>query len=264
GTLAFHQGHHDEARTLLERAAANGVRSKLFDGLTLLLLALLRHDQRETKPTAAMAAHLKSFASARPDAMRLQRLREAGMALQLSVVGDVAGAQAVAQRLLDLADTDSCDMETVLVCLWLAPRLKLLPDHALAETAYRWALRFSTSRATTEALVSAVRGHDDAMAHVRRAHGEIQALAERAMQYSLRGAPAQAAASLADDGERTRNAKLIELGQQVLRRHLAEDPHARVLGDRLSAAQQRWCHTAAHIAGMLRSQRTPGGLALRG
>ena len=58
GMLAFYQGHKAEALQHIERTIALGRKSKLFDGLSLLLLGLLKFDQRDARGVGGVAEQM--------------------------------------------------------------------------------------------------------------------------------------------------------------------------------------------------------------
>ena len=49
GTLAFYAGESKLAAVMLDRCVSLGIRSRLFDALTLLILNVLRYDERNPK-----------------------------------------------------------------------------------------------------------------------------------------------------------------------------------------------------------------------
>lgn len=64
GTLAFFVGDQPLATKMLERAVLQGLSSRLFDGLTLLLLAFVRHDAADTRRLATASSQVQQHAKA--------------------------------------------------------------------------------------------------------------------------------------------------------------------------------------------------------
>lgn len=265
GTLAFYQGQGAESLHLLERTMAMGLNSKLFDALTLMLVALLRFDAGDVKGLAAVIGQLQQFADRHPDSMRLKRFGRAAAALRnlsARMTGD-------AMRLAREASAEVCepdfDIEAANIALSLWVRLP--PDAVepgeLQALAQRIGLRFSVSKSITEVLLAAARRQEPVAGALRGSYTEISAIAEKAMTYSLHGDPQATVRALLDEGAQTRNAKLIEMAGLVASRHagaLKEDAALQSAADEL---QRRYCRPITHIAGFRRTGRSPGGMVVR-
>ena len=81
GALAFYQGANAEALERLEHTLGLGVRSKLFDALSLVLIALLRFDAGDQAGVLAMRRQLSLYRQRFPGSVRLQRLELAARLL---------------------------------------------------------------------------------------------------------------------------------------------------------------------------------------
>ena len=73
GMLAFYLGTPEEALDALERVVRLGLGSRMFDGQTLVLLALLQFDKHDVRALTRTAENLRLKASRQPDDRRLQR-----------------------------------------------------------------------------------------------------------------------------------------------------------------------------------------------
>jgi hypothetical protein len=119
------------------------------------------------------------------------------------------------------------------------------------------------AKATAEVLAAAAQRSEPALSLIRRSQAEVSKVAEMAMSQSLRGDLHGAVHSLLTEGERTFNAKLLEMAVAIARRHEAALPDAPALIGRATQRLQASCRASTHIAGIQRSGRSPGGLQLR-
>jgi DNA-binding response OmpR family regulator len=265
GALAFYQAQGPDALSLLERTLGLGVQSKLFDALSLLLVAILRFDNGDAPGVASMLEQLARYHERFPGSRRLARFGQAAEVL-VSLQG---GAQESAGRTLGAlaqqVGEDDFDLEAANVLLALSARMPpgLLPAAGQDALIDRIAMRFCVSKAMTEVLVASARREEPAHTLIRRAQARVAALAEQAMETSLSGDPAGAAAQLLEAGEESLNAKLLEMAGQIARRHANAVPNAQALITRATALLRRSCRAMNHIAGIQRSGRSPGGLQLR-
>ena len=265
GALAFYQGHKADARRWLEMSLSLGVQSKLFDALSLLLLAMLRFDAGDGPGVDAARDHLRRFKERFPDSARLRRLEAAASWLVDLRAQDASAAAAGLAGLSAQSGDDDFDLETANVVLSLWSRLpdseRQLPAHA--DVVARIARRFCVAKATAEVLAAASQRFEPALGLIRRSQAEISKVAESAMSQSLRGDVEGAVQSLLTEGERTCNAKLLEMAAAIARRHEAVLPEAQALIGRATQRLQASCRASTHIAGIQRSGRSPGGLQLR-
>jgi CheY-like chemotaxis protein len=266
GALAFYQGLGAEARQLLEHTLNMGVHSKLFDALSLVLIALLRFDEGDTAGVVAMLKQLQLFRKRFPESVRLQRLELAAQVLVDLQPGTHDAALQDLQQISALAGADDFDLEcaNVLISLWARVPESLLPLQAHETLVQRIAMRFCTSKAIGEVLVASARRCPRDEAVIRRCQAHVSQLAEQAMELALRGDAEGAARTLLAEGESTLNAKLLEMAALVARRYHATFDDADALAERARTTLQRTCRAGNHIAGIQRSGRSPGGLQIRG
>jgi tetratricopeptide (TPR) repeat protein len=267
GALAYYQGQGDEALKWLERTLGMGAQSKLFDALTLLLLAVLRFDRGDASGVAALREQLRRYRDRWPDeGQRLRRLEQIAETLGCLMSAQPEAALPALRELAAQVSNDNFDLEAanLVLGLWARVPAHVRPaaDHeALLERA---AMRFCVSKAVGEALVASARRAEAATAVIRGCQGRLLAVTEQAMERAMKGEPAAAVTLLLAQGEQTLNAKLLEMAALLARRHAAAVPDATVLSERAVALLRRCARTGGHIAGIQRSGRAPGGLQLRG
>jgi len=218
---------------------------------------------------AAMREHLKRYQARFPDSNRLGKLSQAaGVLLALLSKQDAAALHDL-RLLAAQAEDPRFDLESanMLLALWSRVPEALRPAAEYEALLDKVALRFSVSKAIAEVLVASVGRTEPAVAIIRRGQARVAAVCEQAMELSLAGKQAQAAQLLVEEGEKTCNAKLLEMAVQIGRRNKNDADHsnwAEALSDRANAALKNNGAAANHIAGIQRSGRSPGGLQLRG
>ena len=231
GMLAFYLGEHDEAAQALERSVRIGLGSKMFDGQSLVLLAFLQHDQRDGKAFARTLGHLERAAERRPDEARVQRLLASVRILQALAERRPAAAMQACAALAGQVRQEDFDFEAAANLLAALARVAAtevaLPEGGAWVEAV--AQRFCTSKASTDLLAHAAAPHPDHEARVRSTQQGLHTAAEKAMTHSLAGAPEVTARELIVLGERTLNAKLMDMAGLVLMPKLVRDDVAREL-----------------------------------
>jgi DNA-binding response OmpR family regulator len=266
GALAFYQGQGDDALKWLERTLGLGVQSKLFDALSLLLIAMLRFDRGDAGGVGAMQEQLRQYRERFPESKRLNRFERGAGALAHLLAGRSEPALNVMRDLASEARHDDFDLEAanMLVALWARVPEAVRPAAEHEALVDAVALRFCVSKAIGEVLAASARRAEPALGFIRRAQARVSAITEEAMDGALQGNAAAAAQLLLASGEQTLNAKLLEMAGALARRHEAAIPEATALCQRAAALLQRSCRAVNHIAGIQRSGRSPGGLQLRG
>jgi len=286
GTLAFYQDAPAEALRLLDRTVAEGQHSKLFDALTLMLIALLRFDEGDGKRLQVATGLLARMADRHVASLRLQRFVKAAQVLRSLLMRQSAEAQIGLDQLRQEFDQEHGDFEGANLLLLLYARLpqaagaaatagrpgkpdddRLSPQPGTADKTgdlvRQIGLRFCVSKSITEVLLASTRRHDAASDALRRCDREINGMAQAAMTHALKGQPQLAVETLLHQGEHTRNAKLIEMAALVARRHQDLIGDCTSLLDQAQALQSRFCQPITHIAGIRRTGRSPGGLMVR-
>jgi DNA-binding response OmpR family regulator len=265
GTLSFYAGQAPMAVSMLERTWQQGSKSRLFDVLSMMLLAFLRFDAQDAKGLDLAYDVLMRFSEMYPQSTRLRRMGELGTVLATLQGGQSSKALGLAQRQAEEHHRPDFDMEaaTNTLSLWSRlDRLGLVQEgyEALVRSLSR---RFCVSKASTEVLCAAVQHHEAAERWIRDAHAEVMRMAEQAMNHALGGKAGAAVESLLDRGGHTGNAKLIDLASAVAERHRERIEGVDAMIKAASTLAHRYCAPASHIAGVRRSNRSAGGLVLR-
>lgn len=262
GMLAFYGGDRGEGVALLDRAARLGVDSKLFDPQALVLLALARLDNNDTRGLQRCVDHLARIAERSFDPERPRRLHEVAGAInnlhnKLNTAAQDTTVRLMREVLTPGFDTESaCNLVTLMVRM--AQRGATPPDAEATIGAI--ALRFGTSRAMSELLACAAKGQDAWSETLRTGHARVLSLSEQAMRLSLKGDPTGTVEQLLTEAERTRNAKLIESAHQVLQRHAERIATREALQQRVDAMRQNYRARPLRLGD--HTGVTPGGVAL--
>ncbi len=265
GTLAFYAGDTATAIRQLERTWIMGNKSRLFDVLSMMLLAFLRFDANDGKALHQACEVLSSFSGRYSESLRLRRMSRLGNILKGLLEGQVAHHVHQARAMLDDIQRPDFDMEaaTNLLSLWSRLDRFGVEDEELKSVADRIGLRFCVSKASTEVLAAAMRRHPEAPEWMRHSNSRVMKLAETAMNHSLRGEPAMAVTTLLASGEETGNAKLIEMASLMAKRHQERIPEVGPLLAKAATLSHRYCQPMSHIAGVRRTNRSAGGMVLR-
>lgn len=265
GALAFYQGLGDEALKTLERAIGLGVQSKLFDALTLLLLAACRLDRGDKPGVLSMQEQIRRYGERFPDSRRLKRMSAAVAVLAALASGQQDAAVGQLQALSAQTQADDFDLEAAntLLMLWARVPLEHRPAGQHEAVVERIAMRFSISKAIAEVLLASARREEPAVGIVRRCQARVTALSESAMDLSLKDQAEAAVRKLLQAGEEALNAKWLEMAIVIARRNSAHLAGAEALAQQAAQRLARSCQAVNHIAGIQRSGRSPGGLQLR-
>lgn len=265
GTLSFYSGDAATATQMLERTWQLGSKSRLFDVLSMLLLALLRFDAGDTKGLEGSHDVLASFSDRYPQSVRLKRMEQFGDVLVRLNRGRIEEAVTLLRRETDSLQRPDFDMEaaTNAISVWTRLVRFGLGTNEIDEVVAQLARRFAVSRTTCEVLVAASRAHPEAATRIRDAYGQVMQVAEQAMNLSLQGQPKAAVEALLHHGGHSGNAKLIEMAGLVAKRHQERIADVQGLLDNAAQLAHRYCLPATHIAGVRRSNRSAGGMVLR-
>lgn len=265
GTLSFYAGESSSAVQMLERTWTIGSKSRLFDVLSMMLLAFLRFDARDTKALGQACDVLNRFSGTYPQSVRLKRMAHFGFMLSSLLDGQVAHGVLLAREALAELHQPDFDMEAATNTLSLWSRLD---QYGVEPPEYESVVkqvsrRFSVSKAATEVLIAASRRDEAAAGWIRESHAEVLHLAEAAMNQAMKGQPRAAVEALLAHGEETGNAKLIEMAGAVARRHQERIENVEGLLANAATLAHRYCTPSSHIAGVRRSNRSAGGMVLR-
>jgi CheY-like chemotaxis protein/Tfp pilus assembly protein PilF len=265
GTLAFYLGHKQEALRMLERTVSAGLKSKLFDMLTVVLIALLRFDERDSKGLLYAHESLRRAMSKDPGSLRLHRFEKIIDILRLLLERKTSAATALVKAMFDESQLDNFDFEAAsnLLAVWKRLAQQDVQLQTLDDALRSLAMRYCTSKSSAELLVSATEATDPAAEIIRTCHAEITTIAEEAIGYSMRGQPHMAMQTLINRGRETRNAKLIELAGLVGKRHQERIENSAVLLRQTAELQQRFCLPSTGAATPRHVGRRAGGMVLR-
>ncbi len=264
GVLAFYNGEFGEAERLLDRATSLGISSKMYDLQSLVLLALLKFDAGDTRGMARTIDNIKHRYEKNPDSVRLRRFFDLGMVMQNMVARQVAR---VVEGVRDLATeilSEDFDFECAGNLLALLTRLSRteiqLPDGEIWVA--RIGKRFCTSKTSSELLAANCISSDEYQDLIRAQFPVINKLAEQAVEQSVKGSPQTAVQTLLKDGEKTLNAKLIDLAIMVLNRHRERVDLYEPMMAKARDLHDRYCTKGTRML-MNEQGRSAGALALR-
>ncbi|WIV96409.1 response regulator [Kinneretia aquatilis] len=262
GSLAFYAGQREESLKMMERTMAQGLRSKLFDMLSLVLIGFMRFDNKDTKGLKYAHDAMVQELERRPQSKRLQRFEAVFRGLRHLADHKVGNALELARQLSAEADGEDFDLEaaSLLVGLWIRLSKLAIQLDEMGPVMSQLGLRFCTSKASSELLVSVSEDNEAVANEFRSCHTRIFGVAETAMRHSMRGSARTGVELLIQQGESTRNAKLIDMASLVLKRHAEKIDDAEQLAERISELQARY---VIPIASLNNRNRAAGGLALR-
>lgn len=262
GSLAFYAGQRDDALKMLERTMAQGLRSKLFDMLSLVLIGLMRFDTKDSKGLKYAHDAIMQELERRPQSKRLQRFEAVFRGLRFLSDHKVGNALELARQLSQEADAEDFDLEagSLLVGIWIRLSKLAIQLDEMGPIISKLGLRFCTSKASSELLVSVSEDNETVANEFRSCHTRIFGVAETAMRHSMRGSARTGVELLIQQGEATRNSKLIDMASLVLKRHAEKIDDADQLGEQIRVLQERY---VLPIASLNNRNRAAGGLALR-
>jgi len=125
----------------------------------------------------------------------------------------------------------------------------------------RLGMRYCNSKASTEVLVAMTEQHPASVQTLKDCHVKVFEIAETAMKQALRGNAKGAVELLIQQGDATRNSKLIDMAMSVLKRHAEKVDDAPAMELRIEDLQDRWVKPLGASVGRARAA---GGVAIRG
>ena len=265
GMLAFFSGEMAEALSSLDRTVRLGLKSKMFDAQTLVLLCMLHFDKRDSKEFNRAYANLELLVNRRPDSTRLKRFLGVCKVFHLLNARKVGECVALVKELATDIRREDFDYECATNLLAMLARLRnteiQLPD------AEMWvehvSQRFCVSKASCELLCNAAGNNEVYAGIIREGHHSISGMAEKAMAGSVNGCPKSSVEALLSKGSETRNAKLIDLAKNVLNRHATKIGDTSSLSDKIDDLKHRFCTKGTQVSLGLVHGRAAGGLSLR-
>lgn len=263
GALGFYAGERAESLRMLERAMSQGLRSKLFDMLSLVLIGLMRFDNKDYKGFKYAHDALAAALERAPGSIRLQRFDLVFRGLGYLLERRVGQAMVVAREFTGHADAGNFDLEaaSLLTALWIRLSSQEVELEEMMPILQGLGMRHCTTKASTEILVSMTETHQGAAEQFRECHQQVFQVAETAMRHSMRGSAQIAVELLIQQGERSRNAKLIDMAGAVLKRHAEKIDNAGQLAEQIEALSGRYVRPMA--ASQAQKAHSPGGVVLR-
>jgi tetratricopeptide (TPR) repeat protein len=265
GMMSYYMGDRETATKMLARAVALGLDSKLFDFQSLVLLTFSYFADNDRKGIERCLADLARTMERHQASPRVLRFIEVARALQLiqqrqrSQAVDSIRAMANEITSSGFDFEAACNLGSLLAVL--ATTSIDLPE---GETWIRaLGLRYANTRGLTELLANACSLHEPYATIVRECLRHINETAEVAMAQSLAGHPAAAVRRLLREAERTLNAKLLDMSQQVLLRHKARMETADALQHDIDALRPHVGSAPARAILGQDNERRPGGVVLR-
>lgn len=258
GLLAFYHGEPAEAARVLQRAAALGLNSKVFDLQALVLLGTLQYDQGDHR---GLGQSLRSISAARaeqPQSARLRRFEQVlGVLHQLQ---QRRVAEAMAGTRHAVGEAQEADFEFEAACNLLSMLARLLSRELWPEAVDEWvgalADRFTVSRTTCELMCRACSAVPALVALIQARYAAVCEQAERAVEHTVSGHPRTAVLELLAGAERSFNAKLIDLALHTLARHRHTISQADELEQRARALDRRYRSYGTQV--QLRGRPAPG------
>ena len=275
GALAFHLGQHQEALKLLKRARALGGRSRLFDSLSLYLMALIQFDTGDRDGMDNSVDELRAFSRRYSGSVRLERLSAAGETLLQIRRGEVqiARDRLLAQGAASLDEGFDAEAAQLLLSLWARLPAAWSECDERNDFIRAVALRFCTSRSAAEALTVAACYGKEASQIIQQALTSVNAAAEAALQQAMgdelgpgdQRDAAGAATRLLEIARQTRNSRLIAMLPGLAQECEADigTERAQAIIEEARELMSRYRQTSVHIAGIQRSGRSPGALVIR-
>ena len=242
GMLAWYAGDREEGTLLLESATRLGLPSKMYDPQALVLLAFSRLDANDHRGLVRIMEqlnHLIERAAARERPQRLLELVRSIDALQQRQIPRVLEDIGYLSRGILTPEFDFEMATNLLTLLGRADAREVFVPQAHSFVT-RIGMRFCASRAQGELLAMSTGGHEAYRDLLRQCHARVNAFSEQAMALTIQGHPQATVVQLMDEGENTRNARLIELSHQVLLRHADSIADHQALLERVRALRQTW------------------------
>lgn len=264
GIITFYSGDRVEAEKILARTARLGRDSKMFDLQTLVLLAFARLESGDKKGLQGCRDDFTHLLEKTPDLARYQRLCAIVDALILIEDSQffrvVSSVRALARDVpVPAFDFEAASNLLILMGLLATRSIQLDEVESVIDAL---GMRFCTSRPLSELLAGGVAIHPPYAERIRSCHTRVVQITEDALTLSLGGDPTGAVNSLIDQGEATRNAKLIETAHLVLQRYESRILQAPERAQVIQDLRSRYCPTSTRPA-LGEQTRQAGGVILR-
>lgn len=245
--VAFINDDTSTAARALGRAVQLGRETRLLDLQSVLLLCFSQFDETAWVALQRSCELLRAAAARDPGNHRVARFVEIADTLVLLGDGRDGDAMQACDRLSKRLHDPDFDFEAAGNFFCLLDRfdrreLRMIEQRAWARTA---ALRFCVSRVAVQLLRNCAK-----VASYReiidQAAAEISNFARSEVARLLAGERLGALQALIAEGERTYNARLLEIAQKIAERH--DLPELKLLRARITALRQDYCSTGTQAA----------------
>ena len=265
GTLSFYTEDYDKAAELLQQAWTVGRKSRMFDVLSMLMLAFIRYEKQQASGVQIALDNIQRFSDAHPQSNRIRRFKQIAEVLVEMSNGRTLNGFRLARAVYADMMKPAFDMEAAISVLSMFARLLKagFPLEEFEVVGRKIAARFAVSRSTNHVLLTASMNRPDVDAWLTEALTNTTRAAENAIDRTLKEDFKGAVESLLLYGEQTCNARLIELAGNLLKRHREKIEGAKDLIGTQGVLSRRYCVPCTHIAGIRRSGRSSGGVLVK-
>lgn len=265
GMLAFYMGESTEAAAALDRATLMGLTSKMYDHQSLMLLAFVRFQLRDTKGLKRCIEQLQAASEQKEYPVRLQRFLDIAKTL-LQLMNKQIGV-VVADVKLQTKEIKNPSLDLEAGCNLLTLMAEMAQSELDLDDAPQWvtaiALRFCTSKSMTELLSSAAHRHPPYADLVRAGSQQLAEMSQKAMSHAVAGDPRTAVKALITHAGQTSNTKLMDTARLTLRRYWSKVEDATDLDQMIQDQLKRFAPSSAPPPLGQPTGRSAGGISLR-
>ncbi|HET6787240.1 MAG TPA: tetratricopeptide repeat protein, partial [Aquabacterium sp.] len=265
GAISFYMGDPQEAKRPLERAAALGANSKMFDQQSLVLLALVRFDAKDSKGIRHCLNSLETAQQKAPENGRLTRqvqiVKMLAMLCDRQLTQVEAGLGPLAMQL------DAPDLDVEGACNLLSLLSRMPPEMGRSTEAKLWVeglvWRFSGTKAGAQLMTASSEKSPEQQEQVTEALAQAQASVQEAMTYALAGERRQTVIELINLAKKWRNAKWADMAAQALDRHKEHIDEFDSLSSTIKDLKKQFSGQPSKLPLGNEDGRQSGGLSLR-
>lgn len=265
GAISFYMGDAQEAKRPLERAAALGANSKMFDQQSLVLLALVRFDAKDSKGIRHCLNTLENALQKTPDNMRLTR--QVQIVKMLAMLCDRQMAQVQAGMGHLAAQLEASDLDVEGACNILSLLSRLPPEMGRSTDTHQWVdglvWRFSGTKAGGQLMTASSEKSPDQQEQVAQVLIQAQAAVQQAMTYALAGERRHTVTELINLAKKWRNAKWADMAAQALDRHKDHITDFDALSATIKDLKKQFSGQPSKLPLGNEDGRQSGGLSLR-
>lgn len=265
GAISFYMGEPEDAKRPLERAAALGAGSKMFDKQSLVLLAFVRYDAKDSKGIRRCLSTLEPMLKKTPDDQRV--VRQVQIVKILAMLSDKHTEAAKSEMFTLGQQLEASDLDVEGACNILSMLARMPSETARGPRAKEWVealtWRFSGNKAAGQLLIAASdklpEQHDQVLSVIAQAQTAVQ----KALTYALSGERRQTVIELINLAKKWRNAKWAEMAGLALERHRSHIPDADALAVMIKNLKNDYSGQPSKLPLGNEDSRQSGGLSLR-